>query len=69
MARELWQRSLDAAERLGARYETGLTLLEMGQRLGERSDLEQAEVLLAACGADLDRRRAHELLACPHLRD
>jgi tetratricopeptide (TPR) repeat protein len=66
-ARKSWQRSLDAAERLGARYETGLTLLEMGRRLGQRSDLEQAEVLLATCGADFDRRRAHELLACRHL--
>jgi hypothetical protein len=44
-------------------YETGLTLLEMGRRLGERSTLEQAEVVLATCGADFDRRTAHELLA------
>ena len=47
---------------MGARNEVGLTLLEVGSRLGDRQYLEQAEGLLAACGAELHRRRASHLL-------
>jgi hypothetical protein len=61
-ARQLWQRSIDEAKRMRARNEVGLTLLEIGSRLGDRHYLEQAERVLTTCGAELHRRRASDLL-------
>lgn len=61
-SRELWQRSLDEAERMDATFEAGVCLLEIGRRLRDRKRLEQAETVLAACGAEVYRRRAVELL-------
>ena len=61
-ARKWWQRSLALAEELGQRYDVGMTLLEMGQRLGERAHLERAEAILAEIDAERDLARARELL-------
>jgi tetratricopeptide (TPR) repeat protein len=40
---DMWKRSLGCAEELGARYELGLTYLEMGKRQDDSDRLEQAE--------------------------
>ena len=61
-AQKWWQRSLVLAQELKERYELGLTHLEMGQRLGERAHVEQAEKILEQVGACLDVARARELL-------
>jgi tetratricopeptide (TPR) repeat protein len=61
-ARKWWQRSVALAEELGARYDLGMVCLEMGQRLGERVRLEQAEAIFVEIGAELDLARARELL-------
>jgi class 3 adenylate cyclase/tetratricopeptide (TPR) repeat protein len=57
-AHRLWGRSLDVAERLGARYEVGLTLLDMGRHSGDHVAVARAEKLFCAMGAEFDRRRA-----------
>jgi len=61
-AHKWWQRSLASAQELEERYELGLTHLEMGQRLGERAHVEQAEKILEQVGACLDLAHARELL-------
>jgi hypothetical protein len=62
-ARRFWQLSLDAARFLEAKFEVARTLLETGARLGDRSTVEEAEVLATSCGAELVRRRAQQVLA------
>ena len=49
-----WQRSLTVAEELGARYELGLTSLEMGRRLGDQEHLERAEAIWTDIGVTMD---------------
>jgi hypothetical protein len=61
-AQKWWQRSLALAQELEERYVLGLTHLEMGQRLGERAHVEQAEKILGQVGACLDLAHARELL-------
>jgi class 3 adenylate cyclase/tetratricopeptide (TPR) repeat protein len=63
--RRWWRRGLDAAHRLGARYEAGLIHLERGRRTGAREDVESAERLFAEIGDRLDQARARALLAGP----
>jgi hypothetical protein len=53
-ATKAWRRSTVVAEELGARYEVGMTCLEMGRRTGERPVLERAEAVLAEIGATPD---------------
>lgn len=62
VAQRWWQRSLELAERLGARYELGLTCLEIGKRAMDRSHLERAEAILGEIGAGFDLAQARELL-------
>jgi hypothetical protein len=50
-ARRRWARSLAVAESLGARYDLGVTRLEIGRRLGDRACLDQAEALFSTIGA------------------
>jgi hypothetical protein len=64
-AQKWWQHSLDTAERIGLRYDLGLTHLEMGQRLGDRAHLRQAEAIFAAIGAELDLARVQQALEGP----
>jgi hypothetical protein len=45
------------------RYELGRTHLEMGQRLGDRADLEKAEAIFSRIGVELELARARELLS------
>ena len=61
-ARRWWERSLTAAEQLGARYELGLTLLEMGRRLGGRPYVERAGSIFADLGASFESADARNLL-------
>ena len=67
-ARKWWRRSLRSAARLGARWELGMTHLEMGRRLQQASHLQQAEAIFSDIGATLDAIQAREILAsitCP----
>lgn len=61
-ARKWWRRSLTVAEELGARYDLGMTHLEMGKRLEEHSHLEHAEAIFTEIGAELDLAQVRELL-------
>ena len=47
-----WQRSLQAAEALGQQYDVGMTLLEMGRRLGKPEYLGRGKAVLAKMGAN-----------------
>lgn len=52
------ERSLRAAREVGARYDHGMTLLEMGQRLRSEEHLDQAGRELSALGAHFDAEQA-----------
>ena len=56
-----WHGSIAVAEELGARYELGMTWMEMGRRTGERAALERAEVIFIEIGAVLDLPEARRL--------
>ena len=45
-AERLWERSIEAAERLGARHALAVTYLERGKRLERQSDLDRAAAIL-----------------------
>jgi class 3 adenylate cyclase/tetratricopeptide (TPR) repeat protein len=65
-AQRWWQKSLAEAERLGMPYESGLTHLEIGRRLGERDHqkrkhLKQAEAIFAPIGAERDLAEVRKL--------
>lgn len=60
-AHHWWRRSCTVAERLGARYDLGVTYLEMGQRTGEGSYLERAETIFTEIGARFDLARVKKL--------
>jgi len=62
-ARGWWQRSLTVAKQLGAGYETAMTSLEMGRRLGERTEIERAAEIFAEVGAAFDLAAAQAWLA------
>lgn len=62
-ARKTWRRSIAVAEELGARYDVGMTCLEMGRRTGERPPLERAEAILAEIGATRDLADVRRLLS------
>lgn len=62
IAQRWWQKSLAQAERMGMRYDEGLTYLEIGQRLGERRHLEKAEGILGEIGAALAVAKVKDLL-------
>jgi class 3 adenylate cyclase/tetratricopeptide (TPR) repeat protein len=57
-----WRRSVGVAEELGARYDLGLTCLEIGKRTGERPYLERAEAIFAQIGAKLDLAEAQSAI-------
>ena len=58
-----WRKSLDLAEKLGARYEGALTHLEIGRRLGNPAEMELAEAEFAQMGAACDIAEAQRLLS------
>ncbi len=57
-----WQRSLQLARRLGARYELGMTHLEIGRLTGEHDRLESAQSIFANVGAQFDLAQTQGLL-------
>jgi hypothetical protein len=57
-AQKWWQRSLALADEMRQCYDLGLTRLEIGQRLDERTHLECAEAIFAEIGAEWDWARA-----------
>ena len=61
-AEKWWQHSLALAENMGVRYDLGRTLLEIGERLGERAYIERAEAIFTKCGAQWDLAKAQEAL-------
>ena len=61
-AQAWWDKSIKAAEKMGARYDLGMTHLEMGRRLKDREHLTQAETIFAEIGAAFDLREAQRLL-------
>jgi tetratricopeptide (TPR) repeat protein len=61
-AQKWWHKSLAEAERIGLRYDEGMTHLEMGQRLGESAHLEKAESIFAEIGAGRDLAGTRQLL-------
>jgi hypothetical protein len=61
-AHRSWHRSLQLAEELHARYEAGLTHLEIGRCFKERPNLERAEGIFAEIGAEWDLERTRKLL-------
>ena len=61
-AQRHWQESLEVAAEMGARYEVGMTHLEMGRYLRARVHLEQARDIFAALEAKWDWAQAQSLL-------
>jgi class 3 adenylate cyclase/tetratricopeptide (TPR) repeat protein len=61
-ARQWWAKSIKTAEEMGARYDLGMTHLEMGRRLGDDEHLKQAEAIFAEIGADFDLAEARRLM-------
>ncbi|MBI2492368.1 MAG: tetratricopeptide repeat protein, partial [Candidatus Rokubacteria bacterium] len=58
-----WEKSLAAAEQVGARYELALTALEIGRSLGSRANLERAAAIFEEVGATPALAEARRLLA------
>ncbi|MEW6162021.1 MAG: hypothetical protein AB1606_01685 [Nitrospirota bacterium] len=61
-AKKWWQRSLLAAEKLGACCDLGMTYLEMGKRTGDPLFLKRAETIFDKIGDRLNLAQAQELL-------
>jgi tetratricopeptide (TPR) repeat protein len=61
-AQAWWQRSLKAAEALGARYDLARTHLELGGRLGEPEHLQRAAAIFGEIGSLAYRAQAQALL-------
>jgi tetratricopeptide (TPR) repeat protein len=57
-----WTRSLEIAQRLGARYDLGLTYLEQGERLKDPASLKRAEALFGELDAPGPRADAARFL-------
>jgi tetratricopeptide (TPR) repeat protein/predicted Ser/Thr protein kinase len=61
-AQKCWQDSLALAVEMGTRHDQGMTLYEMGRRLGDREHLERAIAIFAEIGAEFDLARSQEAL-------
>ena len=59
-ARHWWQRSLAVAQKLGARYDLGLTYHEMGKRMGDTAHLQRADAILGPLRAALELESPEE---------
>lgn len=62
-AMEQWQETIAHAEEIGAKYELGITYLEMGEYLGSSNYLKQAEEVLGSMGAKYDLAQAQKSLS------
>lgn len=65
---EWWQKSLNAAEEMGMRYDLGMTHLEMGRRIKDRAHLAQAEKIFFNIGANFDLAQTRKLLEADPMR-
>jgi len=61
-AKKRWHKSLEMAEGMGARYELGLTNLEMGKFMEDPVYLNRAEEIFGEIGAKFDHAQAQKLL-------
>ena len=61
-AQKWWEKALEETLRKGDLYEQGIVHLEIGSRLGDRSHLEQAEMLFEQIGAEFDLVQARNSL-------
>jgi len=64
-AEKLWQQSIVLAQQTGARYDLGMTHLEIGRRLNDIQQLKQAERIFSELGAKWDLEQARRLLQPP----
>jgi tetratricopeptide (TPR) repeat protein len=62
VAAKWWDGSLESARGLGAKYELGVTYLEMGKRMRDSSHLKEAETIFKEIGATLDLSQTLELM-------
>jgi tetratricopeptide (TPR) repeat protein len=62
-AQKWWVRALKLAEDMGMRYEEAMIHFEIGQRLGDFVQLQNAESILEEIGAEFDLAKARESLA------
>jgi hypothetical protein len=58
----LWNKSLEVAERLGAKYVLAQTNFEIGRRLNSVSHLVRAESLFVGAGATFDLEQTRALM-------
>ena len=61
-AKKWWQRSLAVAIEQRQRYDAGMALLEMGQRMQDRNYLEKAEAIFKEIGAEWCLNKTRHLL-------
>ena len=61
-ANKWWKQSLRITEEIGMRYRLGMTHLEMGRRLQDRSHLAKAEKIFIEIGAEFDLAETRMLL-------
>jgi class 3 adenylate cyclase/tetratricopeptide (TPR) repeat protein len=61
-AEQWWRKSVALAVEVGARYDEAATRLQIGRRLDDRAELEQAEAMFAEMGAAFDLAEARRLL-------
>lgn len=57
-----WNRSLQAAEKLGASYQSGLTLVERGRRRKAAHDLQRGASILVSLGIEARMAERYPLL-------
>ena len=61
-AMKWWQRSIDLAEKMGQRYDLGMTYLEIGRRAEDNTLLQRAVDILTGLGAEWDLMMAKEAI-------
>ena len=66
IAQNWWHKSLRSARAVGARWELGMTHLEMGKRLQDRLHVETAVTLFSDMGAAMEAEKGRQLLQRRH---
>jgi hypothetical protein len=61
-AQRWWRKSQSVAEKIGMRFELGLTHLEIGRRLKDGAHLEHAEKIFNEIGAEFELTETRKLL-------
>jgi tetratricopeptide (TPR) repeat protein len=68
-AEKCWRKSLEHADKLGARYEGALSMLEIGRRLAHREQLERAASEFETMGCQFFLAEARRLLGLPEVAE